>query len=587
MAKAAKEIRLQGVAASPGVVIGPVRILTGEVAMISRRTIEADQAAAEMERLMQALNQSSEELEIIYQQTSAAYSPDAAQIFRVHQAMLSDPMVIDECRDMIQKERVGAEYAFSEVMDRYIEKLSALGDEMFRARHADVRDLKRRVLHHLLGSEIAPIVLEEPSIIFARELTPSDTVHLERGKVLGFAMDFGARTSHATILARSINVPAVVGLKEGAASIKDGDWAILDGSEGVLILNPTPVTEAFYRKRREKYLDRLQRLEKLKDLPARTLDGKNIELACNIEFIEEAESVIAMGGDGVGLFRTEYLFLSGAELPTEERQVEEYTRLAKAMKGKPLIIRTFDLGGDKLPPFITLPPEQNPFLGVRGVRLYFNGASSLFRTQLRAIYRAGLHGDIRIMLPMITSVEEIIQCRRIIAEIQEELRREKLPFAEQLPLGAMIEVPAAAVVADLIAKECDFLSIGTNDLVQYTVAVDRGNPHLLYLYQPYHPAVFRLIAGVIQKAHEQGVWVGMCGEMAGDPLVTMILIGMGLDEFSVSPGSLPYIKEIIRNVSVEECEEMVAQLFELASIDKIQRFLNDSFRRKFSMEMLI
>ncbi len=582
MNEAEKEIRCEGVAASPGVVRGPLFILARESLNIERKSITEADVPREIEALRKALDESIRELEALYQKTAEAYSAEAAQIFQVHQAMLSDPFVLQECVKLIEAEKIGAAEAFATVMDLYIERLSDMGDETFRARSVDLRDLKRRVLQHLLGktSAMGPR-LDRPSIIFARELTPSDTIRLDRSLVLGFAMDFGARTSHATILARSIKVPAVVGLNDAVNAVREGALAILDGEEGVLIINPSRETLARYERRRQAFLERVHHLEEIRFLPARTRDGKDIELACNIEFVDEADAVHELGSDGVGLYRTEYLYLSNPEIPSEEYQLDEYRRVLNKLNGKPLIIRTFDLGGDKLPIYLQLQHEQNPFLGVRGVRLYFNGAPGLFRTQLRAVLRAAAEGNIYLMLPMITCAEEVVQCRRIIEEVKEELRREGLLHAEEVKLGAMIEVPSAAVTADLIARECDFLSIGTNDLVQYTVAVDRGNKDLNYLYQPFHPAVFRLISDIIQKAHAQGVWVGMCGEMAGDPLATMTLIGLGLDEFSVSPVSLLTIKEIIRNVEVEECEQVAAEVLAADSIKGVRSVLKESYERKF------
>ena len=577
------EIKLIGVAASPGIVIGPVRILAGELCETPRTSIVPERMTDEINKLRKALSESVSELEHFYRKTAAAYGEQAAQIFQVHQSILTDPMVIGECEELIRTEYLAADFAFTEVMDKYIDRLAQMADEIFRSRHADIRDLKRRVVRHVQGKAAKPLRFERPSIVFARELTPSDTMRLERDLVLGFAMDFGARTSHATILARSIRVPAVVGLSHAGEALRDDDTVILDGEEGVLIVNPSPETISEYQKRRRDYLRVVEKLEKIRTLPARTLDGRDVELACNIEFADEVDSIQDLS-DGVGLYRTEYLYLTRDDLPTEEEQIDEYKKILLKLNGKPLIVRTFDLGGDKPPRFLQLAKEQNPFLGIRGVRLYFNGAHNLFRTQLRAILRAGVFGDVRIMLPMITCVSEISMCRRVVEEIKAELQRDGLKFAEQVPLGAMIEVPSAAATADIIARECEFLSIGTNDLIQYTVAVDRGNKNLNYLYQPYHPAVLRLIADTIQKGHEQGVWVGMCGEMAGDPLMTMVLIGMGLDEFSVSPVSLLHIKEIIRGVHVSECELFTRRVLSLSSVEEIQDFLKQTFQQKFGQQ---
>ncbi len=395
-------------------------------------------------------------------------------------------------------------------------------------------------------------------------------------------MDFGARTSHATILARSIRVPAVAGLKTAGQSVKSGVTVILDGDEGCLIVDPGAKTMQRYEKKRDNYLAFQDMLEEVKYLPARTKDGKDVKLASNIEFPAEVDGIRDLQGDGIGLYRTEYLYLAGNGDPSEEQQFHEYKRLIEKLDGKPLVIRTFDLGGDKPPESLQLPVEENPFLGVRGVRLYRNSGSALFRTQMKAIMRASVFGDIRIMFPMIACVSEIRFCRQVMQEIQAELDEQGIAYNNDVQIGAMIEVPSAAAMADVLARECDFLSIGTNDLIQYTIAVDRGNDNLAYLYQDYNPAVLRFIRETISRGHEQGVWVGMCGEMAGDPLMTMVLIGLGLDEFSVSPVSHLLIKEIIRHVEFSECESMAKKMLEFETSEQVGGYLKNIYEKKFS-----
>lgn len=586
MTEQKNEIRLTGIPASPGIVLGPIRVLASETAEVWKKYVSQENIPLEIEKFNQALSEATNDLGQLFEKTASAYGVEAAQIFQVHQAILADPMIIDECMSRIKGEAASAEYAFSMVMDKYVKILTGMSDDLFRSRTADIRDLKRRVIRHIEGANSCPLItLDKPSILFAKELTPSDTMRLERSEVLGFAMDFGARTSHATILARSIKVPAVVGLNHAAEMVHDGDMAVLDGDEGILIINPSSESVALYQKRYKAFQKNVRRLESITNLPTRTLDGKDLELASNIEFASEVDVIQRLGSDGVGLFRTEYLYLSGAADPSEEQQFEEYKSILLKLNGKPLIVRTFDLGGDKPPQFLNLPVEHNPFLGVRGVRLYFNGANKLFRTQVRAILRASVFGEMRVMLPMITCVAEVITCRKIIEEIKDDLRREGQPFAENLPIGAMIEVPSAAITADIIAQECEFLSIGTNDLIQYTVAVDRGNKNLNYLYQPYHPAVLRLIECTIEKGHQQGVWVGMCGEMASDPLMTMALIGMGLDEFSVSPVSHLHIKEIIRGVDVSACEQIARKALSFSTVEAVHHCLKESYDDKFPHEI--
>ena len=376
-------------------------------------------------------------------------------------------------------------------------------------------------------------------------------------------------------------MPAIVGLNNARDILRDDDFVILDGDHGECIVNPSQKTLEIYRKRRADYISFEKKLHAIKGLPARTKDGKDIEIASNIEFPSEADAIADLRGDGIGLYRTEYMFLAGEQEPEEEFQFQEYKNIVEKLDGKPLIIRTFDLGGDKPSEYLPMAVELNPFLGVRGVRVYRDIGHHYFRKQLRAILRAGVYGDVRIMFPMIACVSEIRYCRKILNQVMKELKKEKVPFNRNIPIGAMVEVPSAAATADLLAQECDFLSIGTNDLIQYTTAVDRGNKHLAYLYQPYNPAVLRFIRDTIQKGHQQGAWVGMCGEMASDPLMTMVLIGFGLDEFSISPVSHLLIKAIIRHVEFSECENLAEKALALATSEDVGGYLKDVYNKKF------
>ncbi len=582
MSKKSAELRLEGVAASPGITIGPIKVIGDDSFTVERVKLRKNQINKELLKFDMACSRSKEDLEKLYRITKERFDENTAQIFKVHAAMLDDPMVSGETQKTISNEAVNADYAFEQVMSRYIDILDNMKDEIFRARRADILDLKNRVIRYIQGDVASnQVTFEQPSIVFARELTPSATIRLDREHLLGFAMDFGGRTSHATILARSIKVPAVVGLKEASEHVSDGCMAILDGEQGVLIVHPTSRTISRYKKRYEEYLSFEQKLESIKTLPARTKDGKDIELASNIEFPNEIANIEDLQGDGIGLYRTEYLFLAVAEPPSEEQQFKEYTSIVEKLDGKPVIIRTFDLGGDKPPRFLSLKKEDNPFLGVRGIRLYRNSGHDLFRTQLRAILRASAFGDVRIMFPMIACVSEMAYCHQILNQVKHELKKDGHAINDNIPVGAMIEVPSAAATADLIAEQADFLSIGTNDLIQYTTAVDRGNKDLTYLYQPYNPAVLRLIQDTIHKGHQKGVWVGLCGEMASDPLMTMVLIGMGLDEFSISPVSHLMIKEIIRHVDVSECENLAHKSLQFRTSDEVSTYLRDIFQKKF------
>lgn len=576
------EIRLTGVAASPGIAFGNVLCIGGDAEKVVKISIPDAQVSVEMKKLEAALSKSKDDLREMHAKALNAFGAEAAEIFSTHIMILDDPMVAKQGMEKIKNERVNADYAFSVVMEKYIELLQGMENEVFKARSADILDLKRRVIRHIQGG--APCrkkQLEEAVIIFAKELSPSETIRLDRTKVLGFALDFGARTSHATILARSINAPAVVGLNNAGDILKDNDFVILDGDAGECIINPTQRTIAAYRKKRNDYRRLEKKLLAIKGLPARTKDGKDIEIASNIEFPAEVDAIVDLRGDGIGLYRTEYLFLAGDHCPEEEQQFQEYKNIAKKLNGKPLVIRTFDLGGDKPSEYLPMPVELNPFLGVRGVRLYRDAGNEFFRMQLRAIIRASAYGDIRIMFPMIAFVSEIRYCRSVMDDIMDEFTKKGVPFNKKIPIGAMIEVPSAAVAADLIAKECDFLSIGTNDLVQYTVAADRGNKNLAYLYQPYHPAILRFVHDTIKKGHQQGAWVGLCGEVASDPFLTMVLIGMGLDEFSVSPVSHLLIKAIIRHVEYSECEKLADKALALSTSEEVADYLKDIYSKKF------
>ena len=579
------ENRLTGVAASRGIAFGTIVRIGGDTVKVAEQPLQIDQVSKEIKKLRSALSKSKDDLQEMYKKTLDSYGAEAAEIFSVHKMMLEDPAIVQESENKIKKDLLNADYAFSTVMEKYIGILRGMKDDLFKARSADVIDLKRRVIRYIQGSAPSRLKqlkqLKDPAIIFAKELTPSEIIRIERGKVLGFAMDFGARTSHATILARSIKVPAVVGLNNAGDILKDDDFVILDGDEGVCIVNPTRKTIEAYRKRHVDYVSFEKKLLAIKGFPARTKDGKDIEIASNIEFPREVDAIVDLRGDGIGLYRTEYLFLTGDREPDEEYQFQEYKSIVEKLNGKPLIIRTFDLGGDKPSEYLPLPVETNPFLGVRGVRLYRDSGHQFFRTQLRAIIRASAFGDIRIMFPMIACVSEIRYCRKIISEIMTELGKTKVKFNKKILIGAMVEIPSAAATADLLAKECDFLSIGTNDLIQYTIAVDRGNKNLAYLYQPYNPAVLRFIRDTIEKGHQQGAWVGMCGEVASDPLLTMVLIGLGLDEFSVSPVSHLLIKAIVRHVEFSECENLAEKALALATSEDVGGYLKDIYYKKF------
>jgi phosphoenolpyruvate-protein phosphotransferase (PTS system enzyme I) len=576
-----QEIRIKGVAVSQGIAIGPAFVFGSGLLDVKPHDVPEQEIEREVQKLQAAIDLAKKELTQIGEETLQLLGERSAEIFEVHKLILDDPEIKGETMHRIRTQKQNADWLFLQVIEKYEQSFSHFEDEYMRARAADLQDVKRRVIRHLQGSaKFAGDGLAGPSVVFSSDLGPSDTIHLRRDYVLGFATELGSRTSHAAILARSLKVPSVVGLGTICHYMSTGDPVILDGYSGLLILNPTAETRALYEKARLLYEALSHKLERSRHLPARTKDGKDIELAANIEFLEEVKPALDEGAMGVGLYRTEYLYMMRDELPTEEDQYEEYVQILGALGKQPIIFRTFDLGGDKAQKHFHVHQEANPFLGFRGVRLYHE-REDVFRIQLRAILRASVLGRARILIPMVSCVSEMRYCRSVFESVRSELRAESIPFDEEIPFGAMIEVPSAAVSADLIARECDFLSIGTNDLVQYTLAVDRSNRYVDDMYRTFSPAVLRLIRATIRHGHEAGVWVGMCGEMASDPLATMALIGMGLDEFSVSPVSLLVIKDIIRRVHFDECDNLADRVLSYATADEVEQYLSSVFRRKF------
>ncbi len=577
-----QEIRIQGVPVSAGVAIGNAFVLGSKLLHVESRTIPEKQIEEEISRFHSAVEKAKQEVALLEDQTKSLLGEKDAAIFEIHQMMLEDQVMIGEVVQRIRRERKNADRVYLDVVLNYEQKLIDSKNELFRARATDLHDIARRVIRHIQGGiSKKPEQLQGPAIVIATDLAPSDTISLKHDFVLGFATELGSRTSHAAIMARSLKVPSVVGLGDICRYIASGDEVILDGNAGMVILHPTAATLTEYQKILKAYQAYIHKLERCRKLPARTRDGKDIELAANIEFSEEVKPALQDGANGIGLYRTEYLFLTRTQLPTEEEQFADYKRVLRAVGEKyPVIIRTFDLGGDKAQKLFHIHQEANPFLGFRGVRLY-SVNEEVFVTQLRAILRSSIYGRLRILLPMISSVSEIRYCKQVIERTKKQLQAEGVAIAKDIPVGAMIEVPSAAVTADLIARECDFLSIGTNDLIQYSLAVDRGNKYVAPIYRAYNPAVLRLIRDTIRQGHEQGVWVGMCGEMASDPLATMVLVGMGLDELSVSPVSLLVIKEIIRRVEYAECENLADRVLSYTTADEVENYLTNVFKNKF------
>ena len=564
---------LKGIAASPGIVIGRAFLLEEEEFYISKRTIEPADIKQEIIRFRKALAETKEEMDGIRQRVLKQLGKRHVRLFDAYLLILDDPILRNDVIRMVMEQRVNAEYALQMVIDKITKTFNIIDDGYLRDRSMDILDVGKRVLKHLLGRERQELAsLPSPVIVVAHNLTPADTIAMRKENVIGFATDIGGRTSHTAIMAQSLEIPAVVGLKNITKKVTPGDTIIVDGIEGIVIIDPDSLTVENYERQKIKFTDAEEALKKLTDLPAVTADEHTVELQANIEVPEEIPSVHAHGATGIGLFRTEYIYLNRVDLPSEEEQYQQYVSVARKMIPYPVVIRTMDLGADRFVGEFGISSERNPFMGLRAIRLCFR-YPDVFKTQLRAILRASVEGNLKIMYPMICCVEELRHANELLEEVKNELREEKNPFNENMEVGVMIETPSSALIADILAREAGFLSIGTNDLIQYTLAVDRVNENVTHLYKPLHLSILRLVKRVIDAGHKEGKRVGMCGEMAADPSFTKILLGMGLDEFSMSPLSIPKIKKIIRSTNLTRARELANEVLATREQEEVSKII--------------
>lgn len=574
---------LQGISASPGIVAGKAFVYFEDTIAIPKYEIDDHEIDSEYRRFLDATDRASTEINEIKSKAEESTGGDEVRFLDSHLLMLRDPEFTGRVEKGLKTKKKNAEWILTEAMEEFVKQLQASGDAYLRERSIDIHDVAQRVLNHLLFRErISLADISEEVILVAHNLLPSEALQMNKRMIKGIAMDAGGKTSHTAILARSFEIPAVLGLKNICGNVHPESEIIVDGNSGMVIVDPDEETSRHYRQSQQEWEKREIDLLTLNELPAETKDGKNIALKANIEVAEEVESVLSHGSDGIGLFRSEFLFLQSGGLAGEEMQYDYYSKVLTRMKNKPVTIRTLDVGGDKLIPDIKELDEKNPILGWRAVRFCL-ARPDIFKTQLRALLRASVHGNLNIMFPMISGVEELRNVLGVLAETKEDLKEEGIPFDEKIPIGIMIEVPSAALTADILAKEVQFFSIGTNDLIQYTIAVDRGNEKIAYLYEPFHPGVLRLLKTIIDSAHEQGISVGMCGEMAGDPIASVILLGLGLDEFSMSPFGIPEIKKIIRSISLTEAEELVGIISDMRTFEEIDEYVKKWMHNHFDL----
>ncbi|WP_108892107.1 phosphoenolpyruvate--protein phosphotransferase [Staphylococcus haemolyticus] len=564
---------INGIAASDGVAIAKAYLLVEpDLSFTNEKVTDTD---AEIQKFRNALEASKIELTKIRNNAEKQLGPDKAAIFDAHLLVLDDPELIQPIEDKIANEKVSAPEALDEVTSQFITIFESMDNEYMRERAADIRDVSKRVLAHLLGVELPnPSMIDEIVIIVGNDLTPSDTAQLNKEFVQGFVTNIGGRTSHSAIMSRSLEIAAVVGTKSVTKEVKQGDMVIVDGITGDVIVDPTEDELIAYQNKRERFFEDKKELQKLRDAETVTIDGEHAELAANIGTPDDLYGVMENGAEGIGLYRTEFLYMGRDQMPTEDEQFEAYKKVLETMKDKRVVVRTLDIGGDKELPYLNLPKEMNPFLGYRAIRLCLD-QQDIFRTQLRALLRASAYGKLNIMFPMVATINEFRDAKAILLEEKENLKNDGHDVSDEIELGIMVEIPSTAALADIFAKEVDFFSIGTNDLIQYTMAADRMSERVSYLYQPYNPAILRLVKQVIEASHKEGKWTGMCGEMAGDETAIPLLLGLGLDEFSMSATSILKARRQINGLSKNEMSELANRAINCATQEEVKDLVNN------------
>jgi phosphotransferase system enzyme I (PtsI) len=577
-----KEISVRGIAVSPGIAIGRAYVQQPREILAPNFLVAREKVEEEIERLHRGLERTRERIRESRSRLADKIGEDHAAIFDAHLLILEDTKAIEDTEQLIRTQLMCAEFAFNRVIGRIIESFDTIGDSYLKERRADVEDVRRRLLHSMSGEAATTYGgINEESILVAEDLAPSDTVLLDRRFVLGVATDLGGRTSHAAILARSYGIPAVVGLEQLTEHARHADEIIIDGNAGVVVVRPGEKTRTSYEEARQRFIELEESMLTLKDYPAITLDGRKIELSANVKRPQDAELALSKGAKGVGLYRTEWFFLTRDELPGEEEQVRQYAEIVEAIAPEPVIFRALDIGGDKFASYLGAgKSELNPFLGWRGIRFLLT-RRDILRTQLRAFLRASAHGKVKIMFPMITGLEEVRAASAQLEEVKAELHAEGRRFDDGVEVGIMIETPSAVAIADLLARETDFFSIGSNDLIQYTLAVDRSNTRISYLYEPMHPSILRLIRNTVEAGHAHDIWVGMCGEIAGDPLYSVLLVGLGLDEISISAYMIPEVKRIIRGITYDEAKTLARKAMGLSTADEIRTLVASVMHERF------